>query len=1222
MGWYANLKIGNKLGLGFSLILFICCLIGFQAVNGLGRMKWLLDDLHGNLLMSIVYVNKADDKVVDHNRTVTSYVQEPDHLRRGELRAQLNRDEVEAKDAIDKYGKLRPLDVEKMMIANFFKEWQSYAEVTKRVLSLADAGKTADALDMVHTELAQAYKIVEKLTSDMITFNVDEAVQNNQESGIIYSRLRSWTVWLIVFAVTAVVLAALFITRSITGRLRVVQNALQSLSEGSEEKARLTEAIADGDLTQNIRRTKPLDIDLETVGRDETGMLLRSIILINGLQSALDSAFERMTSSLRRSREQERLSNWLKGGLNELNVILRGDKPVEQLADQALSFLATYLKAGAGSFYLFDEVRQELVNSAMYAMKRRKNINECVRPGEGLVGQAAKEQKLVCLTNVPADYLPITSTLGEGTPCNVIALPLLRDGALMAVMELASFQPFTDPEMEFLEQAADGLAIAISVNKSRQRVNELLEETQAQSEELRVQQEELQQTNEELEERAQTLEQQREQIRAKNREVEEASREVQRKADELERVSTYKSEFLANMSHELRTPLNSLLILSRLLKDNNEGNLTDKQVEFATTINDAGRDLLTLINDILDLSKIESGHLEFHNEDLTLPEICNQLENLFQPIAGDKGIGFAVTLDDSAPHIIRVDGQRTQQILKNLLSNACKFTRQGSVSLRAFSPGYSENPLAVPAVAFAVTDTGIGIPADKQSLIFNAFQQADGSTSRTYGGTGLGLSISRQLARSMGGDIFLASEPGRGSTFTLFLPVSQMGDMKSRERATHLISAGPKAPTHGTPAVETYLEPLPAPIPDDRELIRNGGKSILIIEDDLTFAGILADMVRSRGFSVLVAAEGESGIILAEQYRPNAVILDVMLPHIDGWGVMRSLKDNPKTRHIPVHFITCLEDRNKAMRMGAIGYVTKPVTSEQLDNVFGTLESAIAKTMKMLLIVEDNEEEAKAMVALLEERDVAIKVAETGVKAIELLSREKFDCIVLDLGLADMGAFDLLEKIKKIDPECSIPVIIHTGRVLTPEDEKRLHHYAESIIIKGAKSPERLLNEVTLFLHVVESSLAPEKQHMIRSALDKEAMFTGKRILIVDDDMRNIFSLSSVLEEKGLVLFEAENGREALKLLDEHPDIDLVLMDIMMPEMDGYETSRCIRKDPRFFSLPIIALTAKAMKGDREECLKAGASDYISKPVDMHKLFSLLRVWLYTPASSDSLEME
>ncbi len=969
--------------------------------------------------------------------------------------------------------------------------------------------------------------------------------------------------------------------------------------------------------------TEPVAVDTDQIGSDEAGMLLRAIIGMSTVQYSLDQAFEGMTRSLRRNRQQEALSNWFKNGQHELNTILRGDKSIAALTEQALTFLIEYLAAGVGVFYVFDEKEDVLRITASYALARYKNLNDKISLGEGLAGQAALEQRLICQNAAPPGYLRISSGLGESEPAHIIALPLLHNKKLVGLLEIGSFAKFSDDDLEFLKQIMEALAIALSVNCSRQQVNDLLEQTQSQAEELRGQQEELQQTNEELEERAQMLEMQREQIRAKNREVEEASCELQHKADELQRVSTYKSEFLANMSHELRTPLNSLMILSSLLRDNREGNLTSKQVEFATTINGAGRDLLNLINDILDLSKIESGHMEFRYEEISLAEICQQLEFTFHPIAGDKGITFSIEQEKSSPECIMVDCQRALQILKNLLSNACKFTHQGTVLLRIYNPDTGENPLKTPTVAFAVTDTGIGIPAEKRSLIFNAFQQADGSTSRTYGGTGLGLSISRQLARSMGGEIYLASEEGQGSTFTLYLPVNGACELKpfvvQSAIAAVVDSAAQKKDM--TLLIQKSFDPLPAPLPDDREKLQNGDKSILVIEDDLSFAGILADMVRGRNFSVLVAADGESGIALAERYQPSAILLDVMLPQIDGWGVMRRLKDQPLTRHIPVHFITCLEERQKAMGMGAIGFVTKPVSSEQLDTVFGTLEAAIEKTMKMLLIVEDDQAQAAAMVALLEERSVEITVAETGAMAIKLLSCQQFDCIVLDLGLADMGAFELLEELKKLDPQRRIPVIIHTGRELSREDERRLHHYAESIIIKGVKSPERLLNEVTLFLHLVETSLDPGKQRMIRAALDKEAMLEGKKVLIVDDDMRNIFSLSSALAEKNIIIYEAENGREALNRLNEFPDIDLVLMDIMMPEMNGYEAMRAIRGDARFQTLPIIALTAKAMKGDREECLSAGASDYIPKPVDMDKLFSLLRVWLYAASASDAVTL-
>jgi CheY-like chemotaxis protein/signal transduction histidine kinase len=796
--------------------------------------------------------------------------------------------------------------------------------------------------------------------------------------------------------------------------------------------------------------------------------------------------------------------------------------------------------------------------------------------------------------------------LGEAVPRTILALPLLHNSRLIGVIELGSFNEFSEQDLDFLNQSAEVLAIAISVNQTRQQVNELLQQSQSQEEELRVQQEELQQTNEELEERALLLEEQRGQIQAKNRELETAGREIMHKAREMEQISTYKSEFLANMSHELRTPLNSLMILSGHLKENKEGNLTTKQIEYASTIKSAGNDLLNLINDILDLSKIEAGRLDFTFEDESLVDLCDRITDIFRPIAKQKGLKFTTKIEDGTPEKIRLDQQRTLQVLKNLISNAIKFTSKGSVKLHIHTPDRSENPLPVPALAFRVIDTGIGIPAAKHELIFQAFQQADGSISRKFGGTGLGLSISRQLARGMTGEITVAGEEGKGGVFTLYLPLSPAESSDS--------DTGTAAKASWTPSQINRLEPSAEapPFQDDRDRLGIGERCILIIEDDLTFAKLLMDKVRERGFSAIVATDGDSGIGLAEKYHPSAILLDVMLPRLDGWGVMQKITDNLQIRHIPVHFITCVEERQKALSMGAIGFVTKPVTSEQLDTIFGAIEDTVSRTLKKLLIVEDDKAHASALVALLEERDISISVAESGEQAIRLLTDEPFDCIVLDLGLADMSGFNLLEHIRNLEQSRHIPVIIHTGQELSAEDARRLQHYSESIIIKGAKSPERLLNEVTLFLHVMESKLPPDKQLMIRTSLDAETLLAGKKVLLVDDDMRNLFSLSSVLAEKGMRIVEAENGKVALAKLEEHPDVNIVLMDVMMPEMDGYEATRLIRKDLRFAGIPIIALTAKAMKGDRQACLEAGASDYITKPVDTDRLLSLLRVWLYS----------
>jgi len=1223
MDFYANLKIRDKLIIGFATVVLIALAIGvfgYFQIHKLERAGTFLFE------KGIKPVEHIGDIAADFQRlrvNFREFILATDQGRHEFYHGRIAKFRADIDASVKKLEAALPDAESRKLFDRLVQTRTDYTPHVNRIVEISKPGRGDEALAYLRSDAVNAAEHAEieaiETLQEYLLSNAGKISQLNADtatnSGVV----------LLCLAFGASLLAAIMtilITRSIINPINYVLRSIRSLQEGGREKARLVESIAGGDLSHEVTPAEPLKLDLSQVTRDEAGMLLHAIVGLSEIQSSLDQAFAGMTGSLRNNREQETLRNWFKNGQYELNTILRGDKSTAGLTEQALEFLVEYLGAGVGVFYVYNEKEETLEIAASYALTRHKRLNERISLGEGLAGQAALERKIICMDAAPPEYLRISSGLGESEPANIVALPLLHNNALTGLLELGSFTTFTKDDLEFLKLIMESLAIALSVNKAHQQVSELLEQTQGQAEELRVQQEELQQTNEELEERAQMLEMQREQIRAKNREVEEASRELQRKADELERVSTYKSEFLANMSHELRTPLNSLMILSSLLKDNREGNLSNKQVEFAATINGAGRDLLNLINDILDLSKIESGHMDFSYEEVALSDICRQLEHTFNPIAADKGIVFSVTNEKSTPTSICSDFQKIQQILKNLLSNACKFTTQGTVSLRTYDPNTGENPLKTPTIAFAVTDSGIGIPADKQTLIFNAFQQADGSTSRTYGGTGLGLSISRQLARSMGGEIYLTSEPGQGSTFTLYLPVKGECLLKPlvEQAALPLLPAADASAScvkDAAPVRDTTVDLLAAPIPDDRAQLQNGDKSILVIEDDLTFAGILADMVRGRGFSVLVAVDGENGIALAEHFQPNAIILDVMLPHIDGWGVMRRLKDNPLTRHIPVHFITCLEERQKAMGMGAIGFVTKPVSREQLDTVFGTLESAIEKTMKMLLIVEDDQAQATAMVALLEERNVSITVAESGVAAVKLLSSEQFDCIVLDLGLADMGAFELLEELKKLDPERRIPVIIHTGRELTREDERRLHHYAESIIIKGTKSPERLLNEVTLFLHLVETSLDPGKQRMIRSALDKEAMLEGKRILIVDDDMRNIFSLTSALAEKHIIVFEAENGCEALKRLDEFPDIDLVLMDIMMPEMDGYEAMRAIRTNPRFSAVPIIALTAKAMKGDREECLKSGASDYIPKPVDMEKLFSLLRVWLYPAAAAE-----
>ncbi|ABB32861.1 multi-sensor hybrid histidine kinase [Geobacter metallireducens RCH3] len=1214
MGWYADLKIRNKLLLGYGTVIAFSSLIGYFGVTGLTEMKSHLDAMHDHLIPGIETAAMIDRHHQQHRRTFLNYLEE-NRLHRKELELKLHHEAIDIQESLKRYAKLSIYPAERRLLDDVITASKEYMDETARLKSAADSGADYETLTVDNAHLRTLFGDVENRAKLLTQYSLKEGDEHLDQSTAGYFNIRSWLISLLLGAIAIALAMAFFITRSVADPIRVVLDAVRRMEESGTEKARLAEAIAAGDLTQDVAVSERLRIDPETVARDEGGMMLRAVAGMSGIQASLDAAFSRMTDSLRRNRQEEQARDWLKSGANELGAILRGDRRLEEMVEKSLSFLCEYLGAGVGVLYLYNDRTRDLEIAATYALARREDMKKRFALGEGLVGEAAKERRIIRLADVPPGYLPISSAIGEAKPLNIAAVPLLHDNLLVGVVEIGSFREFTARELEFLSRAQEGLSIGINVNRSRKLVDELLEQTQAQTEELRVQQEELQQTNEELEERAQMLEQQREQIRAKNREVEETSRALKLKADELERISTYKSEFLANMSHELRTPLNSLLILSSLLKENREHNLTDKQVEYAATINSSGNDLLTLINDILDLSKIESGRLEFNYEQIPLRALFDQLRTMFSPLAEQKGLDFDAIIEEGVPEEITTDGQRTQQILKNLVSNACKFTREGRVAVRAHLPNSEENPLPAPAIAIQVSDTGIGISPDKHDLVFQAFQQADGTTSRKFGGTGLGLSISRQLARGLHGDVLLESEEGKGSSFTLYLPLDHAAH--GEESQTAVPPPAPRLPPVTVPrgkevsGREADVQ-LPTPVlADDREKLRPGERSILIIEDDLSFAAILMDMVRDRGFPAMVAGDGESGIALADHYLPSAIVLDVMLPHIDGWGVMKCLKDSLRTRHIPVHFLTCLEDRQKALTMGAIGFVTKPVNSAQLDEVFSTIEHSLAKSVRKLLIVEDDRNEAKSMEALLGVRDVAITVTATGSEAMGLLAVEPFDCIVLDLGLSDMSGFEVLEKIQSLDESRRIPVIIHSGRDLSREDEQRLRNYAESIIIKGAKSPERLLNEVSLFLHLVESGMGPEKKRMIRAALDDEALLEGKKVLIVDDDMRNIFSLSSVLAEKKMIVLEAENGREALERLNGEPGIDVVLMDIMMPEMDGFAATRAIRKDPRFARLPIIALTAKAMKGDRDECLKAGASDYIQKPVDADKLLSLLRVWLY-----------
>jgi len=990
----------------------------------------------------------------------------------------------------------------------------------------------------------------------------------------------------------------------------------------------------------------------------------------------LKNNLNQMIANLKDTTEKNTEQDWLKTNLAKFSRMMQGQKDLEAVSKLIMSELTPLVSAHHGAFYIMDsDGNTELLKLiASYAYKERKHVGNVFHLGEGLVGQAALEKKPILLTSVPDDYIRITSGLGEAAPRNILVLPILFEGEIKAVVELASFLPFSQIHQLFLDQLAESVGVVLNMISANMRTSELLEqsqqltqELQSQSQELKQQQEELkksnsdleaqtkslrsseellrdqqvelQQVNEELEEKASLLAEQNRKVEQKNDEVEAARLALEEKAEQLALSSKYKSEFLANMSHELRTPLNSLLILSKLLTDNKDGNLTPKQVEYAQTIYSSGSDLLSLINDVLDIAKVEAGKMGVDPTDVPLTELSESLERSFGPVAEQKGLEFKIDIQPDVPTAIYTDGQRLEQVLKNLLSNAFKFTSEGTVSVTmrmAEKNRRFQNPALNASggvIAFAVADTGVGIATDKQRLIFEAFQQADGTTSRKFGGTGLGLSISREIARLLGGEIRVESTPGKGSSFTLFLPskykeLGPEGNRGTRATTIDVVDAprGPRVtanPTwRSTPVTATAANGANLTVPerraqqyvveDDHESVQPGDRTLLIVENDANFAKILLGMAREKGFKGIVALDGDSGLAAAHEYRPDAVTLDIDMPGMDGWKVLERLKHHPGTRHIPVHIISGVERRQQGLKLGAMAYLEKPVSKEALDDAFARIATFIQDVPKHLLVVEDDENQRKSIVELIAHEDVEITAVDSATAALaELEGSKHYDCVVLDLGLQDMSGFDFLEKVKSDPNKADLPIIVYTGKQLTSTEETRIKKYAETIIVKDVRSPERLLDETALFLHRVEAKLPEQKRKMLEQLHDSDAVIANKKILVIDDDVRNIFSLTSLLEDHGMNVRFAENGKDAIQSLEEDPDVDAILMDVMMPEMDGYETTRTIRQMERFKSLPIIALTAKAMKGDREKCIAAGASDYITKPVDTEQLLSLLRVWLY-----------
>jgi len=927
-----------------------------------------------------------------------------------------------------------------------------------------------------------------------------------------------------------------------------------------------------------------------------------------------------------------RHQDWLRTGQAELAGQTSNIHELEPLAAATLDYVTRYLDGVVAAMY----VRSDdgvLRRIGAYGFALDSTHGQEMQANASLATQAANQNRILTLRDLPPDYIKVGSGLGATAPRELLIAPISNHGKIKGVIEIGFLHPVSEGDQEFMELIGPAVGSSVAAVLYRQRLQVALEEQQAMNEELQVQQEELRTANEELEEQSRALEESQSALENQQAELEQtneqlgeqaarldlknsallqAQEQLRERALELERASRYKSEFLANMSHELRTPLNSSLILAKLLSDNAAGNLNEEQVRFAQTIYSAGNDLLNLINDILDISKVEAGKLELVPEELALRRVIEGMARTFEQLARQKSLEFRVDVAPNVPLSIHTDRQRIEQILKNLLSNAVKFTDSGEVSLTvsATQDGW---------VQFAVQDSGIGIAPDQQERIFDAFHQADGSTARKYGGTGLGLSISRDLTALLGGTLTVASAPGEGSTFTLSLPrngtvsATPPAPAPQPARAPARAQAQPPAPA-AAPAQDAAQETTEAAarFPDDRDQPAAGRRTVLTIEDEPEFARILYGLAHDMEFRCLVGLTAEEGLELATKEQPDAILLDMRLPDRSGLSVLQQLKDNPATRHIPVHVVSSMENGGEALHLGAIGYALKPTSREQLEEVFHKLKDKSTQKLKRVLLVEDDERQRDSVVQLIADNDVEISAVGSGEEALALLRSQIFDCMIIDLKLPDMQGNELLQRMSHEELVSFPPVIVYTGRNLTRDEEAELSKYSRSIIIKGARSPERLLDEVTLFLHKVESQLSSERQSMLKTVRGRDRVFEGRTILLVDDDVRNVFALTSALEQRGANVVVGRNGFEAISKLDEVENIDLVLMDVMMPGMDGLEATRRIRQDGRFTRLPIIAITAKAMKDDQEQCLAAGANDYLAKPIDLTRLYSLLRVWMPT----------
>jgi signal transduction histidine kinase/DNA-binding response OmpR family regulator len=1139
---------------------------------------------------------------------------------------------------------------------------EKFIDIIHQVLNLSEEYEKQQAMQLaISGDGWTTYQQMTNSLSTLITSH-QKRMEALRDSAL---KAQQHAAWAIIFLTTLVGLIALVLitrlTQQLTKPLMLINSHLKALSQGKLIKEALSYQTRDeiGEIVYSAQQLKEgIKTTIAQAHAIAAGDYHLEIKRLSK-EDQLGQALIDMTQALQQAAAQKAKQDWIKTGQTQLSDCVSGEQNIIHLAENIINFLTPYLEAQVGAFYLYQAEEEtqpaDLKMIASHAYIWRNNSVYEFKLGEGIVGQAGLERKLFVITKAPPNYIAIGSGLGEAAPATILVAPFLYENQLKGVIELAAFATFTELHVEFLQQVLPGIAIAVNTAESRTQMQALLDKSQAQaealqsqqselqqsndrltkqteelqhqSEELQAQQEELRQINEELEIRTRDLERQQTAIQEKNAALEQTKLELQTKASELELASKYKSEFLANMSHELRTPLNSLLILAQLLADNKDHNLTETQIKYANTIHNAGSDLLSLINDILDLSKVEAGKVEIHPEEVMFADLIDSLEQKFGHVADKKGLEFTIQLAADLPESWYTDSQRLLQVITNLLANAFKFTEQGGITVDIARPPATVNlsrsrlnPRTT--IAIRVTDTGIGISADKQKVIFEAFQQADGTTSRRYGGTGLGLSISRQLIQLLGGEIQLHSEMGQGSTFSCYLP-ERISDQKitSSPSPTKLKATPPAIDTNkatqsaidtNKPAITNEVTiPPPPTVKDDRDNLTANDKLLLIIEDDHQFAQVLMETAHEKSFKCLLAMDGGTGLQLAITYQPQAIILDIGLPQVDGWSVMEQLKDDPITRHIPVHFVSGTDESQDAKKMGAIGYCLKPVSMAELGEAFKQIETFITKTVKNLLVIVDNSQREHNILQWVNSGDVQTTVVSTEVEAQRRLQSQPVDCMVLDVSAGQNTSLQWLELLYNEISLAPIPVIIYAERELTPAEEAILQKYHDLLTIKEVYSPERLVDEVTLFLHQVEAQLPQEQQQLLHKVRNKEAILAGKKVLIVDDDMRNIFALAATLEDKEMEVIVASNGQEALQTLETQPDIKVILMDIMMPGMDGYEAIHQIRSQARFRQLPIIALTAKAMKGDKTKCIEAGASDYLAKPFDANKLLSLLRVWLH-----------